>query len=98
MPTASIIAIISGISAGLLTIGGSCVVLTLGIAGLCTMFAWMDTHIGGFVKRVFTSVLLGGSIMGGAGALGLWMASQFGMSGAAPAAPAAGLIMLSLFG
>jgi hypothetical protein len=79
MPTATIVGIISGISSGLLTIGASCIVLTLGIAGLCTMFAWMDQHIGGFIKRVFTSVLLGGAIMGGAGALGVWMASQFGM-------------------
>ena len=79
MPTATIISILQGISTGLLAIGGSAIVLTLGVAGLCTMFAWMDQHIGGFVKRVFTSVLLGGSIMGGAGALGVWMASQFGM-------------------
>jgi len=92
MPTATIVGIMSGISTGLLTIGGSCIVLTLGIAGLCTMFAWMDQHIGGFVKRVFTSVLLGGAIMGGAGALGVWMASQFGMAGSAPA----GLLLLPL--
>ncbi len=95
MPTATIISILQGISTGLLAIGGSAIVLTLGIAGLCTMFAWMDQHIGGFVKRVFTSVLLGGSIMGGSGALGLWMSSQFGMAGAAPAA-AGGIILLPL--
>lgn len=79
MPTATIVAILNGISTGLLAIGGAAVVLTLAIAGLCTMFAWMDQHIGGFVKRVFTSVLLGGSIMGGAGALGVWMSQQFGL-------------------
>ena len=94
MPTDTIVAILDGISKGLLVIGGSCVVLTLAIGGLCTMFSWMDQHIGGFVKRVFTSVLLGGSIMGGAGAMGVWMASQFGMS--APAAGAAGLVLLPL--
>ncbi len=92
MPTATIISILSGISTGLLAIGGSAVVLTLAIAGLCVMFSWMDQHIGGFVKRVFTSVLLGGSIMGGSGALGLWMASQFGMAAAGPG----GFILLPL--
>jgi hypothetical protein len=92
MPTGAIVSIMSGISTGLLAIGGSCVVLTLAIGGLCTMFTWMDQHIGGFVKRVFTSVLLGGSIMAGSGALGVWMAGQFGLSAAAPA----GLILLPL--
>ena len=95
MPTATIISILQGISTGLLAIGGSAIVLTLGVAGLCTMFAWMDQHIGGFVKRVFTSVLLGGSIMGGSGAMGLWMASQFGLAAGAPAA-AGGFILLPL--
>ena len=48
MPTATIVGILSGISAGLLVIGGSAIVLTLGLAGLCTMFSWLDMHIGGF--------------------------------------------------
>jgi hypothetical protein len=91
MPTGTIVSILSGISTGLLAIGGSCIVLTLAVGGLCTMFSWMDQHIGGFVKRVFTSVLLGGAIMGGAGALGTWMAGQFGM--AATAAPAAVIVL-----
>jgi hypothetical protein len=79
MPTATIVAVMGGVSTGLLAIGGAAVVLTLGVAGLCTMFSWMDLHIGGFVKKVFTSVILGGSMMGGAGAFGIWMAQQFGL-------------------
>jgi hypothetical protein len=79
MPTATIVGILSGISTGLLAIGGASVVLTLGVAGLCTMFSWLDMHIGSFVKKVFTAVILGGSMMGGAGAFGVWMAGQFGM-------------------
>ena len=79
MPTGTIVGILSGISTGLLAIGGASVVLTLGVAGLCTMFGWLDMHIGSFVKKVFVSVILGGSMMGGAGAFGVWMASQFGM-------------------
>ncbi len=79
MPTDIIVNILQGISTGLLVIGGSAVVLTLGLAGLCTMFAWMDMHIGGFIKKVFSSVMLGGSMMGGSGAFGLWLASQFGL-------------------
>jgi len=79
MPTDTIVSIMNGVSTGLLVIGGAAVVLTLGVAGLCTMFSWMDLHVGGFVKKVFTSVLLGGSMMGGSGAFGLWLASQFGL-------------------
>jgi hypothetical protein len=79
MPTATIVAVFGGISTGLLGIGGAAVVLTLAMSGVCMMFAWMDLHIGGFVKKIFTSVLLGGAILGGSGAFGLWMASQFGL-------------------
>ena len=79
MPTDIIVNILHGISAGLLVIGGAAITLTLGLAGLCTMFAWMDMHIGGFIKKVFSSVMLGGAMMGGSGAFGLWLASQFGM-------------------
>jgi hypothetical protein len=79
MPTATIVAVMNGVSTGLLVIGGAAMVLTLGIAGLCTMFSWVDLHIGGFIKKVFTSVLLGAAMMGGAGAFGVWMAQQFGM-------------------
>lgn len=75
MPTGDIIAIFDGVSKGIFAIGAVAVTLTLAAAGLCTMFGWLDMHIGGFVKRVFTSVLLGGSMMGGAGALGVWMAA-----------------------
>lgn len=76
MPTGDIVAIFQGISTGLLAIGAAAVALTLSAAGLCTMFGWLDMHIGSFVKRVFVSVLLGGSMMGGGGALGVWLAAQ----------------------
>jgi len=79
MPTASIVSAINGISAGLLILGGGILVLTLAAAGLCLMFAWMDTHIGGFIKRVFLSVLTGSTLLGGSGALGLWLSGLFGM-------------------
>jgi hypothetical protein len=95
MPTATIIGILSGISTGLLAIGGSAMVLSLGTAGLCTMFSWLDQHIGGFVKRVFTSVLMGGAMMAGSGGFGLWMVGQFGLSAGAPAAAPAGVIHLA---
>ena len=98
MPTTIIVSVLQGISTGLLAIGASAVVVTLGLAGLCTMFAWLDMHIGGFVKKVFSSVMLGGSMMAGSGGFGHWLASQFGLSsGGAAAAPAAGMI-LGLFG
>jgi len=54
-------------------------VLTLGVAGLCTMFSWLDMHVGSFVKKVFVAVILGGSMMGGAGAFGVWLSGQFGL-------------------
>src|SRR5438105_9401293 len=31
-------------------LGGVSIVLSLGLAGLCTVFAWLDQHIGGFVQ------------------------------------------------
>lgn len=76
MPVQDIVALFQAISAGLLLIGAAAFGLTLSAAGLCTMFSWMDMHVGGFVKRVFTSMLLGGAMIGSGGALGLWMASQ----------------------
>ncbi len=76
MPVADIVAIFSAVSTGFLAIGAGAVSLTLVVAGLCTMFGWLDQHIGAFVKRVFVSVLLGGSMMGGGGALGVWFAAQ----------------------
>jgi len=79
MPTGTIVGILNGISAGLLVIGGASVVLTLGVAGLCTMFSWLDMHVGSFVKKVFVAVILGGSMMGGAGAFGVWLSGQFGL-------------------
>jgi hypothetical protein len=94
MPTATIVGILSGISTGLLAIGGSAMVLSLGAAGLCTIFSWLDQHIGGFVKRVFTSVLMGGAMMAGSGGFGLWMVGQFGLSAGTPAA-AGGIIHLA---
>jgi hypothetical protein len=75
MPVADILAILDGISKGLFALGGACVVLTLAASGLCTMFSWIDAHIGPIVKRVFVSVITGGAMMGGAGALGLWFAA-----------------------
>jgi hypothetical protein len=98
MPVQGILSVFDGITTGLLLLGGGAVTLTLAAAGLCTMFAWMDMHIGGFVKKVFSSVMLGGSMMAGSGGFGHWLASQFGLSsGGAAAAPAAGMI-LGLFG
>lgn len=76
MPVNDIVSLFSGISTGILAIGAGALVLTLSAAGLCTMFGWLDMHIGGFVKRVFVAVILGGAMMGGAGALGVWFASQ----------------------
>src|ERR671929_1406265 len=96
MPTTAIVSILDGISTGLLVIGGSAVVVTLGLAGLCTMFAWLDMHIGGFVKRVFSSVMLGGSMMAGSGGFGHWLASQFGLSSGG--APSAAGVILGLLG
>jgi hypothetical protein len=84
MPTTQVVSVFDGITTGILAIGGGAVVLTLALAGLCTMFAWLDMHIGGFIKKVFSSVLLGGSMMAGAGGFGKWLVAQLGMN--APAA------------
>ncbi|MDQ6671040.1 MAG: hypothetical protein M3069_09860 [Chloroflexota bacterium] len=79
MPTAAIVGALNGISQGLLLIGGAVLVLTLAMAGLCMMFSWMDTHIGGFIKRVFLSAVGGATLLGGSGALGLWLSGLFGL-------------------
>ena len=95
MDVSGIIAVFNGIMVAVLAIGGSAVGLTLAAAGLCTMFSWLDMHIGAFVKRVFASVLLGGSMMAGGGAFGLWVTTTLGVGGAA--APA-GIVVLNMFG
>ena len=57
MPTAAIVSALNGISTGLLVVGGGVLVLTLAAAGLCLMFAWMDTHIGGFITGLVLTLL-----------------------------------------
>lgn len=79
MDVSGIIALFHGIMVAILAIGGTAIGLTLGAAGLCLMFSWLDMHIGGFVKKVFASVLLGGTMMGAGGAFGLWVASTLGL-------------------
>jgi hypothetical protein len=80
MDVSGVIAVLNGILTAILLIGGSAIGLTLGAAGLCTMFAWLDMHIGGFIKKVFASVLLGGSMMAGGGAFGLWVTNTLGVA------------------
>lgn len=75
MPTTDILAIFTGVTTGLEIIGAALMTLSLVAAGLCLMFAWMDTHIGGLVKKVFLSVLAGGALIGGSGAMGQWFVS-----------------------
>lgn len=96
MPTAAITGAITGISTGLLAIGLSLLVLTLAAGGICMYFSWMDTHMGGLIKKILISSLLGSTLLGSSGALGIWLGGLFGLGGAAPAA--AGMIVLSLIG
>ena len=97
MDVTAIINVFHGIMVGLLALGASVVSLVLVAGGLCTMFSWLDMHIGGFVKKVFSSVLVGGSMMAGGGAFGVWLSNQFAFGGASAGPPPAGLI-LGLFG
>lgn len=75
MDVSGVVAVFDGLSKAALALGGGSVALVMIIAGLCTMWSWLDMHIGGFIKKVFVSVLLGGSMMGGGGAFGVWLAS-----------------------
>jgi hypothetical protein len=75
VPTGDILAVVNGVTTGFEVIGASVMVLSLVAAGLCLMVSWVDQHIGPFVKRVFTSVLAGGALIGGAGAMGAWFVS-----------------------
>lgn len=75
MDVSGIVALFDGLSKAILGLGAAAITLTLAAAGLCTMFAWVDQHMGGFVKKVFASVLTGGMMMAGGGAFGLWVAS-----------------------
>ncbi len=75
MDVSGVIAVFDGLSKAALAIGAGAVALTVILGGLCTMFGWLDQHIGAHVKRVFVSVLLGGMMMGGGGAFGVWLAS-----------------------
>lgn len=99
MPTADILAVINGVTTGFEIIGAGVMVLSLVSAGLCLMVSWVDQHIGPFVKRVFTSVLAGGALIGGAGALGQWFVSTLHLTGGATtvAVPAA-MVMFALSG
>lgn len=79
MDVTGIVAVFQGLMTAILALGGVAVGLTLAAAGFCTMFSWLDMHIGGFVKKVFASVLMGGSMMAGGGAFGLWITSTLGI-------------------
>lgn len=81
MDVSGIVAVFSGLSTAALALGAGAVALTLSMAGLCTMFAWLDMHIGSFIKKVFSSVMLGGVMMGGGGAFGLWLTNTLKVGG-----------------
>jgi hypothetical protein len=98
MPVDPVIAAFNGISLGLLTVGVALLVFTLAAAGICMYFAWFDTHIGGFIKRILIASLGGSTLLGGSGALGVWLGGLFGLHGAAPAAGAPAGMILGLFG
>jgi hypothetical protein len=100
MDVSVVVAVFDGILKGILGIGASAIALTLGAAGLCTMFSWLDMHIGGFVKKVFASVLIGGSMMAGGGAFGLWVSNtlKLGSSGTAPTVPGVSSVILGFLG
>lgn len=80
MDVSGVVAVFDGMSKAALLLGAGAVTLTIILSGLCTMFAWLDLHIGGFIKKVFASVLIGGSMMGGGGAFGVWLASTLKIS------------------
>jgi hypothetical protein len=54
--------------------------LTLAMGGIAMYFSWMDTHIGGPIKKILMSPLGGGAMLGMSGALGLWLGGKFGLS------------------
>ena len=86
MPVTPIVDAFNGISVGLLAIGVALLVFTLAAAGICMFFSWFDTHIGSFIKRILIASLGGSALLGGSGALGVWLGGLFGMHGAGPAA------------
>ena len=49
------------IATGLLGIGVGLTVLTLAMGGIAMYFSWMDTHIGGLIKKILMSSLGGGA-------------------------------------
>jgi hypothetical protein len=68
------------IATGLLGIGVGLTVLTLAMGGIAMYFSWMDTHIGGLIKKILISSLGGGAMLGMSGALGLWLGGKFGLT------------------
>lgn len=79
MPVQAITGALTGISTGLLGIGVGLLVLTLAAGGICMYFSWMDTHVGGLIKRILVSSLMGSTLLGSSGALGLWLGGLFGL-------------------
>jgi hypothetical protein len=70
---------LKSIATGLLGLGGGMTVLTLAAGGVAMYTTWMDVHVAGFIKKLMVSVLGGSVLLGLSGALGLWLAAQFGM-------------------
>jgi hypothetical protein len=68
------------ISTGLLALGVALDILTLALGGLCMYFSWLDLHAGSLAKKVFVAVLLGNTMLGGSGAMGVWLGSKFGLT------------------
>ncbi len=68
------------IATALLGLGVGLTVLSLAAGGIAMYFSWLDSHIGSLIKRVIGSVLMGSALLGGAGAIGLFLGPKFGLS------------------
>jgi hypothetical protein len=85
----------NGVTTGMEIVAVGMLVFILAAAGVCMYFSWFDLHVGGFIKRILIAALGGSLLVGGAGALGSWLAGLFHIgSGAA----AAGVILGPWFG
>jgi len=79
MPVTPLVTAFTAIATGAALLGAGLLTMTIIFGGLAFYFSIFDMHIGGFIKKLLMASLGGSFLVGGGGALGLWLKGVFGL-------------------